>query len=105
MGDLRTASVVADSTQRLLPLSLPMTLRFRSRIEINRINPYVLVRADQAARLKSNWRRPMPVRVKVNGDLALLRRPEICRGSGTECSQSPPRACGRQSALHGERVE
>ena len=44
-----------------------MTLRFRSRIEINKINPYVLVRADQAARLKSNWRRPMPVRVKVNG--------------------------------------
>src|ERR1700719_202060 len=44
-----------------------MTVRFRSRIEINRINPYVLVRADQAARLKSNWRRPMPVRVKVNG--------------------------------------
>jgi hypothetical protein len=44
-----------------------VTLRFRSRIEINKINPYVLVRADQAARLKSNWRRPMPVRVQVNG--------------------------------------
>ncbi len=44
-----------------------MTLRFRSRIEINKINPYVLVRADQAARLKSDWRRPMPVRVQVNG--------------------------------------
>jgi hypothetical protein len=44
-----------------------MTVRFRSRIEINRINFYVLVRADQAARLMGNWRRPMPVRVKVNG--------------------------------------
>jgi len=44
-----------------------MTLRFRSLIEINGINPYVLVCADQAARLKSNWRRPMPVRVQVNG--------------------------------------
>ena len=44
-----------------------MTLRFRSRIEINKINPYVLVRADRAARLKSHWRRPMPVRVQVNG--------------------------------------
>ena len=44
-----------------------MTLRFRSRIAINKINPYVLVRADQAARLRSNWRRPMPVRVQVNG--------------------------------------
>jgi hypothetical protein len=43
------------------------TLRFRSRIEINKINPYVLVRANQAASLKSHWRRPMPVRVQVNG--------------------------------------
>jgi hypothetical protein len=42
-------------------------LRFRAPIEINKINPYVLVRADQVARLKSNWRRPMPVRVQVNG--------------------------------------
>src|SRR6266404_6166408 len=42
-------------------------LRFRAPIEINKINPYVLVRADQAARLKRNWRKPMPVRVQVNG--------------------------------------
>ena len=42
-------------------------LRFRAPMEINRINPYVLVRADQAARLKRNWRKPMPVRVQVNG--------------------------------------
>jgi hypothetical protein len=48
-------------------MSAPVTLRLRSRIEINKINPYVLVRADQAARLKSRWRRPMPVRVQVNG--------------------------------------
>jgi hypothetical protein len=44
-----------------------MTLRFQSRIEINKINPYVLVRADQASQLKRNWRRPMPVCVRVNG--------------------------------------
>jgi hypothetical protein len=44
-----------------------MTLRFRGRIEIIGINPYVRVRADQAAKLKSPWRRPMPVRVQVNG--------------------------------------
>jgi len=43
------------------------TLRFRSRIEINGINPYVFVRADQAARLRSHWRKPMPVRIQVNG--------------------------------------
>jgi hypothetical protein len=42
-------------------------LRFRATIELNKINPYVLIRPDQAARLKSNWRRPMPVRVQVNG--------------------------------------
>jgi hypothetical protein len=43
------------------------TLRFRSRIEIQKINPYVSVRADQAARLKKHWRKPMPVRIQVNG--------------------------------------
>jgi hypothetical protein len=42
-------------------------LRLRARIELNKINPYVLVRATQAARLKPGWRRPMPVRVQVNG--------------------------------------
>jgi hypothetical protein len=42
-------------------------LRFRAPIAINNINPYVLVRADQAARLKSHWRKPMPVRIQVNG--------------------------------------
>ena len=43
------------------------TLRFRSRIEINGINPYVLVDAEKASRLKKSWRRPMPVRIQVNG--------------------------------------
>jgi hypothetical protein len=43
------------------------TLRFRAQIEINKINPYVLVDARRAARLKKNWRKPMPVCVQVNG--------------------------------------
>jgi len=43
------------------------TVRFRSRIEIDKINPYVFVSADRAARLKKNWRKPMPVRIQVNG--------------------------------------
>lgn len=43
------------------------TLRFRARIGINAINPYVLVDAKRAARLQKNWRRPMPVCVQVNG--------------------------------------
>lgn len=42
-------------------------LRFRSEIEINGINPYVLVSATRAARLRKDWRRPLPVRVRVNG--------------------------------------
>ena len=42
-------------------------LRFRARIELNKINPYVLVGAARAARLKAGWRKPMPVRITVNG--------------------------------------
>ena len=44
-----------------------MALRFRAPIAINGINPYVLVSADRAARLKADWHRPMPVRVQING--------------------------------------
>jgi Domain of unknown function (DUF1905)/Bacteriocin-protection, YdeI or OmpD-Associated len=43
------------------------SLRFRSRIEINNINPYVLIDAGRAARLKKGWRKPLPVRVRLNG--------------------------------------
>jgi Bacteriocin-protection, YdeI or OmpD-Associated/Domain of unknown function (DUF1905) len=42
-------------------------LRFRARIEINGINPYLLVSATRAARLKPDWRRPLPVCIRVNG--------------------------------------
>ena len=45
-------------------------LRFRARIDLNRINPYVLVRPGQAARLKPGWRKPMPVKIRVNGEPA-----------------------------------
>jgi Domain of unknown function (DUF1905)/Bacteriocin-protection, YdeI or OmpD-Associated len=43
------------------------SLRFRSVIEINNINPYVLVSAKRAAHLQKGWRKPLPVRVRVNG--------------------------------------
>jgi hypothetical protein len=43
------------------------SLRFRSLIEINNINPYVLVSARRAARLRKGWRRPLPVCIRVNG--------------------------------------
>lgn len=42
-------------------------LRFRSVIEINGINPYVLVTAMHAARIRRGWRKPLPVRIRVNG--------------------------------------
>jgi hypothetical protein len=42
-------------------------LRFRAEIQMQGINPYVPVSASQAARLQRDWRRPMPVRVQVNG--------------------------------------
>lgn len=42
-------------------------LEFRGRIEIRGINPYVLVSAEQAAALKPGWRKPMPVRIQIDG--------------------------------------
>src|SRR5258708_19863215 len=42
-------------------------LRFRAPIEIDKINPYVRGRPELAVRLRPNWRRPMPVRIQVNG--------------------------------------
>jgi hypothetical protein len=42
-------------------------LRFRAPIEIRGVNPYVLISAERAARLKPDWRKPMPVRIQVNG--------------------------------------
>jgi hypothetical protein len=49
-------------------LNVPMSsLRFQSVIEIQKINPYVLVSARRAARIRKDWRKPLPVRVRVNG--------------------------------------
>jgi hypothetical protein len=51
-----------------------MKLRFRAPIAIRGINPYVLLGAARATRLKPDWRRAMPVLVQVNG------QPEVpCR--------------------------
>lgn len=43
------------------------SLRFRLVIEINNINPYVLASVERAVRIQKNWRKPLPVRVQVNG--------------------------------------
>jgi hypothetical protein len=42
-------------------------LRFQATIKIRGINPYVDVATWRAARLQKNWRRPMPVLVRLNG--------------------------------------
>ena len=42
------------------------TLLFKSVILINGVNPYVMVSAELARSLKNNWRKPMPVNVKIN---------------------------------------
>jgi hypothetical protein len=42
-------------------------LRFRAVIEINNINPYVLVSARRAVQIRKGWRKPLPVHVRVNG--------------------------------------
>lgn len=42
--------------------------RFPAEIKIRGINPYVLVEASAAQQLKRNWRRPIPVRVQINGE-------------------------------------
>jgi hypothetical protein len=42
-------------------------MNLRAQIEINGVNPYVLVPSSMASALKPQWRRPIPVLVKVNG--------------------------------------
>jgi hypothetical protein len=42
-------------------------LKFTSYIKIIGVNPYVLVSASRAAKLKKGWKKPMPVIVQVNG--------------------------------------
>ena len=42
-------------------------IRFTQRIAIRGINPYVLVSAKLAEQLRSGWRKPLPVRVSING--------------------------------------
>jgi len=45
-------------------------LRFPAAIKIRGVNPYVEVSKRRARQLQSDWRRPMPVRVRVNGEPA-----------------------------------
>lgn len=42
-------------------------LHFKGKIEINGINPYVLVSKDRAQKLQLGWKKPMPVLIQING--------------------------------------
>lgn len=43
-------------------------VRFRARMSIRGVNPYVVVSAARAARLQPGWRKPMPVEVRIDGE-------------------------------------
>ena len=43
------------------------TLNFTSVIKLQNINPYLLVSAARAKALMPGWRKPLPVRVRING--------------------------------------
>jgi hypothetical protein len=43
------------------------TVKFRGEILIRGVNPYVLVSRKQADQIKTAWRKPLPVLVRVNG--------------------------------------
>jgi hypothetical protein len=44
-----------------------VTLRIAARIAVRGVNPYVLIDALQAKRLKPNWHRPLPVVLRIAG--------------------------------------
>jgi hypothetical protein len=41
-------------------------LHFKAVIKLHNANPYVLVNAEQATSLKRDWRKPMPVCIRIN---------------------------------------
>jgi len=45
-------------------------ITFTSTIKIRGVNPYVYVSAPRANRIKSSWRKPLPVLVRINGQPA-----------------------------------
>jgi hypothetical protein len=64
----REISISAADATSYDVLKMRTTLSLTATIEIVGVNPYVLVSMAQVAVLKSEWRRPMPVLVKINGE-------------------------------------
>ena len=44
-----------------------MSISFRAKLQVLDGNPYVLISRARAEAIRPGWRRPMPVRVRVNG--------------------------------------
>ncbi len=42
-------------------------MKFTAEIQIRGINPYILVSAERAGRIKADWKRAMPVLIRING--------------------------------------
>src|SRR5579871_3870285 len=47
--------------------TMSVSVQFPAIIRIRGINPYVLVSARRAQAIKPGWRKPLPVRVRLNG--------------------------------------
>src|SRR5882757_9374858 len=54
-----------------IPAEIPMTtLSFTAVIKIRGVNPFILVSAFRANAIRPGWRKPLPVRVRINGKSA-----------------------------------
>jgi hypothetical protein len=74
---------MVDTTAGVWMIGPTRVLRLRLKIEIRGINPYVPISAAYAARLRKGWRKPMPVRVQINGKPAVPWRINMMpRGDG-----------------------
>ena len=58
-------------------------VRFRARIAIIGINPYVLVSPARASRIKPRWRKPIPVLVRIDDGAASWRTNLMPVGDGS----------------------
>ena len=43
------------------------SFRFSGQIDIREGNPFIYMRSDLVAHIKPDWKRPMPVKIRVNG--------------------------------------
>ena len=84
-------------------------ITFTAEIKIRGVNPYILVSKTRTAKIKSGWRKPMPVLVRINGkpethwrinmmpigDGNYYLRPACCRQGETIFNPEPTPPFGR----------